>query len=393
MKDQFQKKLNATGLKVMRAILVPLILLLTGSRIPAGQVPESGSKPDRLIGEVSAIELSIGQLLLKTDTGESVVVKVSPQTSCLLVAPGETTLDKADRISLQVIGIGDRVFVIGQVAEDRKAMSARQLIVMARAELAEQRERDRADWRRRGITGTIAAVNPNTKEITLLTSSPAGDKTITVMGYEAVRYRRYAPGSIKFSDAKPGSFAELRVGDQLRARGEKSNDGLRFKPEEIVSGTFRSIGGTIISINAETREIKVQEIQAQQPVAVAIAQDLLVRRLPEDMVRRITRRMRAGGARPGASEKRPANVADEPDWQETIEQLPALAVADLKPGDRVIITSTGGAQPERVTAIGLFTGVDALLKLLQERQSAQHGSGGNQDLGLPGGVLGGIGRP
>jgi hypothetical protein len=220
----------------------------------------------------------------------------------------------------------------------------------------------------------------------LLISSPAGDKPIVVTAAPGVLYRRYAPDSVKFSDARPSSFAELRVGDQLRARGEKIGDGLRFAPTEMVSGAFRSIGGTIIAVNAD--EIKVQEMQAPQPVAVGISRDSLLRRLPPDLVTQVMKRVR--GARPGSSEQK---EADEPDWQETIEQLPALTVADLKPGDRVVITSTRGAQPERVTAIGLFTGVDALLKLLQERQAARRGSGVSPGLGLPGGVLDGIGRP
>jgi hypothetical protein len=388
MKVQLQIKLDAICLNAVRAIIIPLIFLLISALVTASQAPDSGSKPDRMIGEVLAIDLPLGQLSLKTDTGETVIVKVSPQTSCLRVSPGEKTLERAARISLQVIGIGDRVFANGQVAEDRKSMSARQLIVMAKADLEGQRERDRADWRRRGVTGTITALNPSIKEITLLMSSPAGNKPIIVTAAEGVRYRRYAPDSIKFGDAKPGSFAELRVGDQLRARGEKSSDGLRFTPEEIVSGAFRSIGGAIISVNAESSEIKVQEIQGPQPITVIISRDSLLRRLPPDLVSRIMKRVR--GSEPGAAEK---NETDESDWQETLEWLPALTIADLKPGDRVVITSTKGNHPERVTAIGLFTGVDALLKLLQERHAAQRGSGVSPGLGLPGGVLDGIGRP
>jgi hypothetical protein len=388
MKAQSHVKLNAICLNAVRAIIIPLIFLLISAPFTLSQPLDSGSKRDRMIGEVIAIDLPLSQLSLKTDTGETVIVKVSPQTSCLRVSPGEKTLERAARISLQVIGIGDRVFANGQFAEDRKSMSARQLIVMGKADLEGQRERERADWRRRGVTGTITALNPNIKEITLLMSSPAGNRPIIVTAAEGVRYRRYAPDSIKFSDAKPGSFAELRVGDQLRARGEKSSDGLRFTPEEIVSGAFRSIGGAIISVNAESSEIKVQEIQGPQPITVTISRDSLLRRLPPDLVTRVMKRVR--GSDPGASEK---NEADESDWQETLERLPALTIGDLKPGDRVVITSTKGIHPERVTAIGLFTGVDALLKLLQERHAAQRGSGVSPGLGLPGGVLDGIGRP
>lgn len=348
------------------------------------------SKLNRMMGEVLAIDPSLSQLSLKLDNGETVIVKLNPQTSYLRVPLGEKTLEKAAWISLQVVGIGDRVYANGQVAEDRKSISARQLIVMAKTDLAQQQERDRADWRKRGIAGTIITLNPASKEIALLMRSPEGDKPIIVAASEGVLFRRYALDSIKFSDAKPGSFAELRVGDQLRARGEKSNDGLRFTPVEIVSGTFRSIGGTIIAVNAEAKEVKVQDVQTQQPLTVVVNQDSLLRRLPPDLVAQITKRVRAAGSQSSTSAKRPAN---EPDLQETLERLPSLTVADLKPGDRVIISSTRGAQPERVTAIGLFIGVDTVLKLLQEQQAAQRGSGTNLSLGLPGGVMDGLGRP
>ena len=56
--------------------------------------------------------------------------------------------------------------------------------------------------------------------------------------------RRYAPDSVKFDDAKPGTLEQIKAGDQLRARGTKSDDGKEMTAAEIVSGTFRSIAGT-----------------------------------------------------------------------------------------------------------------------------------------------------
>ena len=35
--------------------------------------------------------------------------------------------------------------------------------------------------------------------------------------------RRYAPDSVKFADAKESTLAEIKVGDQVRARGDKSD--------------------------------------------------------------------------------------------------------------------------------------------------------------------------
>ena len=55
---------------------------------------------------------------------------------------------------------------------------------------------------------------------------------------------------MKFDDAKPAPLDQIKVGDQLRARGTRSADGTELTAEEIVSGTFRNIAGTITAIDA-----------------------------------------------------------------------------------------------------------------------------------------------
>lgn len=338
-------------------------------------------KTNRIIGEVQAIDA--GQLSLKLDSGEIITVKFNPQTSYLRVPPGETNLQNAAPISIAVVGIGDRVFANGQLAEDRNSVAARQLIVMAKGDLTAQREREREEWRRRGIVGTITALNSATKEISLLLRSSAGDKPMTLTVSDTVRVRRYAPDSVRFNEAQPSSLAALRPGDQLRALGEKSADGSRFAAEEIVFGTFRTVGGAILEVNAETKEVKVQDLLTQQPLTIIINEDSMLRRLPADLVAQLAKRVR----------KPPSGSAAEPDWQAMIERLPALALTELKPGERLLASTTRGAQPGRMTAIGLFIGVEALLKLWQEQKTAPGGSSANLNLGLPSGVLDGPGRP
>ncbi len=50
------------------------------------------------------------------------------------------------------------------------------------------------------------------------------------------------------------------------------------------------------------------------------------------------------------------------DLQSVIEKLPPLSLADLKPGDAVIISCTNNDDPSRVTAITLLSGVEPVLK-------------------------------
>jgi hypothetical protein len=76
-----------------------------------------------------------------------------------------------------------------------------------------------------------------------------------------------------------------------------------------------------------------------------------------------------------------------------LERLPTIAIADVKVGDTIIVSSTKGADPTRVTAISLISGADTLLNMLAARQpQAASGSAPNPAGGL-GGIQFGIGLP
>src|SRR5687768_18084415 len=95
--------------------------------------------------------------------------------------------------------------------------------------------------------------------------------------------RRYAPDSIRFSDAKPSKFSELKVGDQLRALGDRTEDPLRFNPQKVVTGSFRTVGGVVTAIDPATGEIKINELEKKTPLTIIIKQDAVLRRFPADM--------------------------------------------------------------------------------------------------------------
>ena len=66
----------------------------------------------------------------------------------------------------------------------------------------------------------------------------AGTQSVIIPVSDKTEMRRYAPDSIKFSDAKPSTFVELKVGDQLRALGDREPDGTHFTPQKVVTGAF-----------------------------------------------------------------------------------------------------------------------------------------------------------
>jgi hypothetical protein len=79
--------------------------------------------------------------------------------------------------------------------------------------------------------------------------------------------------------------------------------------------------------------------------------------------------------------------------QDMLERLPTIAIADVKAGDTIIVSSTKGADPARLTAISIISGADTLLNLLAARQAQPGQTAPNPSAGLGSGIQFGIGLP
>jgi len=337
------------------AVLCVLALLASASVLTAqttAPAPDPAITSLSVQGVVTDLKPDTRQVIVKTAAGNEVTVTLSDRTKFMRIPPGETTKDKFVPITATDFGVGDSVFARGRMTEDRKSMPALEFYVMSRADIAQKRERERDEWVKRGVAGTVSSLNATTNEISLDTRTPQGPKPIVVAAGPQTQFRRYAPDSVRFSDAKPSSFAELKVGDQLRALGTKSADGSRFTPEEIVAGSFQTIGGAITEINVEKQEIKINDLQSKQAVTVVVTKDSLMRKFT-----------------PGTG-----------DLQAMFDQLPTFPLQDLKVGDSILISSTKGTDPSRVTAIAIVSGVGPLL---QSAQGSRAVSLGAMSLGGP----------
>lgn len=271
---------------ILSALLLWLAAAVPGKTqvsVPAPAPDTAGrasASLERVLGEVTATDPVAKQITVKLDAGGTVTVILEEKTVYLRVPPGERDLKKAIKITPAEIGVGDRVLARGRLAADQKTISAVAVIVMTKADLAQKRERELAAWQKRAVAGTIAALHPETKEITLSVRSREGTRALVIEPAQNAVYRRYAPDSVRFSDAQPSSFAELQVGDPLRVLGEKNAEGTRIKPEEIVSGSFRNIAGIINAIDAAAGEIRITDLQTNKPLTVRITSDSTVRRMP-----------------------------------------------------------------------------------------------------------------
>jgi co-chaperonin GroES (HSP10) len=404
------------------AIALVLVGVLAGSGAQAQTTPAAGStaapqagdpsiSPNRALGEVKIKDAAAKQLIIKTDAGSLVTVVLNDATSYMRVAPGETTLTNATKITFADVAEGDRVLALGKVSEDQKLVPARNLVVMTKADIAKKQEAERAEWKKRGVLGIITALKPETKEITISSRTMAGPQALIIPISEKVELRRYAPDSIKFADASVAKFDDLKVGDQLRALGERNPEGTAFTAEKVVTGSFKTVGGVITAIDLATGEVKINDLQTKQPLTIVVKQDAVLRKFPPASEMGGMMMMgRPGGGAGGQSAAGPGagqgggqggqgggaggGRGGGLNMQDMLERLPTIAIADVKVGDTIIVSSTKGADPARLTAISLITGADTLLNMLAAKQQQSGGPATpNPSAGLGSGIQFGIGLP
>src|SRR5580704_15259845 len=235
-------------------------------------------------------------LTLTTDSGTDVAVQIVSSAKMVRVAPGQTDLKSAPAIQLADLQVGDRILVRGQPSSDGKSFVAVGVIAMSRSDVEAKHQSDREDWQKRGIGGLVSSTEPSTGTITISVTTASGKKTIAIHTTNATVLRRYAPDSISFDEAKPAPFDQVKPGDQLRARGTRSADGNEFAAEEVVSGSFRNIAGTISSIDANANTMTVMDLITKKPFVVKITSQSQLRRLPPEIAQRIAFRLKGAGA-------------------------------------------------------------------------------------------------
>ncbi len=209
-------------------------------------------------------------MTLKTDAGSVVVVTLSDSTGYMRVAPGETTLTNATKITFAEVAEGDRVLAMGKTSDDHKTVAARNMIVMTKADIAKKQEAERAEWKRRGVLGIITALKPETKEITITSRTMAGPQSLIIPVSDKVEMRRYAPDSIKFADAKPATFEDLKSATSCARWAIASAAGAAFTAEKVVTGSFKTVAGVVTAVDLATGEMKINDMQTKQPLTIVV---------------------------------------------------------------------------------------------------------------------------
>jgi hypothetical protein len=296
---------------------------------------------------------------------------------------------------------------------------------MTKDALAEKRAAESEDWRKRGVGGVVKALDLEKKELTLEIRSFAGPRDLVVApAGEQASLRRYSPGSARFADSRPCSLTDIRIGDQVRALGEKTPDGSRLLAEQIVAGAFRTLVGRVDGVRPEERELTLADVVSARENGSGTAKrrtlvfdpGARLRRLPTEVAARLAAREARGGgdgvragsgggpwagrreAGSGGREGGPVGrgeaetggqgprrgLGGPPSLAEMLDRFPEVALRDLTPGELVAVAvaeGVGGSASARVEATTLLAGVEPLFV-----SPAGRGNGGLQT-GLAAGAL------
>ena len=344
------------------------------AQAPATAAPAAA----RQIGTVKSLRGNT--ITLATDAGQPFTITVADAARIVQLAPGSTDLKAAQVITITDIAVGDRILVTGKVGDADGQLTASRVILMKATDIAEKHAQEQADWQKRGSGGLVNVIDPATGTVTVT----AGAKKIAVNTSNSTVFRRYSGDSVRFEDAVPGTLAQIEPGDQLRVRGNKSDDGISIQAEEIVSGSFKNLAGAIATINAADGTITLKDLATKKTMTVKLTANSELHRLPERAAAMFAARakggapaageVRAGGALPaGSAGPPPAGAgagAGGPggsrsagmDLSQMVSHLPSQTIADLHAGDAVmIVASQASPGSSTVTAVTLLSGVEPIL--------------------------------
>ncbi len=386
-----------------KTFILSVFLTLAFGALSLVKAQDAAIKPSYIPGEVS--EISTGKIVLKTKDGTLDVI-LSDKTEYRRISPDKPSLATASPAAFADIGAGDNVVVTGILAADKKSIAARSVNLTTKADLAGKQAKDQEQWKTRGISGQVAAINAASKEITV-TSRGIGGETKTVLTPKAdATFRRYAPDSVNYSEAKMSKLDEIKVGDSVRALGDKSADGANFQAEEIISGSFQTIAGTITAIDAAKNEITINNFQTKKDVKVVVGTNSVLKQFPPEMAQRMAM-MQSGGAsgvQPPAGMRPPQTGGQTGEGQtpgnggmrpggrggmrgaggidEMLERFPTISISDLKVGEMIAFSSTKNAAADRLTAIKLLSGVEPFLKNAPAATGGGRRNSGGADSGF-----------
>lgn len=384
----------------MRVKFIPFLTLLFCVSLASAQ---TAVKPSVVTGDV--VSISESKIVLKTEDGD-LDVTLTDKTEYKRVPPENPVLKAAVAATRADIGEGDKLMVTGVFGDDKKSLPARAVYLMTKSDIVQKQSKETERWATRGISGRVSAVNTPANQVTIEVRGLMNSISVVVTPKGDAKFKRYAPNSVKYSEALESSIAEIKPGDMLRAVGDRNTEGTAFTAEEILTGAFQTVAGTVKTIDATKNEVIVTDASSNKDVTIAVGPGSALKRFPEEMATRMAQ-FAGGGAAPGAGGIRPAGgqpgaggirpAGGQPGAggqgrgmgggprggiDDMFERFPAITIADLKPGDVIAVSSSKNGDAQHITAIKLLAGVEPFLRAAQATAAGGRGGRGGQGAGF-----------
>jgi len=378
-------------------LLLSIAMLFGTFSVISAQTPVA-VKLSLASGDVVSIDA--GKIVLNTKDG-GLDVMLSDKTEYKRVSPDNPSLKTAVAAAFSEIASGDKLIVTGLFSDDKKTLPARAVYLMTKADIAQKQSKESEQWKTRGISGRVSKIDPQTNQISIEVRGLANTTTVVLTPKADAKFRRYAADSVSYSKAKESSVSDIQAGDMLRALGDKSADGASFAAEEIVTGAFQTVAGTVKTVDVAKNEIVITDLQTKKDVTVALGSASLLKRFPEEMAQRMAG-MQAGGMRPGGAGAAAGPPAGRPNGgagggrqgmgggqraggiDDMLDRFPNITAADLKAGDMIAVSSSKSGNADRITAIKLLAGVEPFIRAAQAAPAGRGGAQRTQSLSIPG---------
>jgi hypothetical protein len=338
-----------------------IIVLTVLAAVPA----LAQQKTDQIQGAITSVNAQNKQITVTTDKNEIITVTASDRTSIVRMPAGVTDPKQGVKIELPTVTSGDKIIAFGKLSDDKKSLDGLRLYILTKNDIAAIHKQEDEEWVKRGTSGEVTAVDAVNKKFTI----KAGSKDLTIELSDKTDLERYSPDSFKSTDAKPSSIGEIQLKDQVRVLGNKNDAGDTVAAERIFFGTFRRYSATIDSVDAAANELRVKDLETKKMLVIKVDPESQVKKLtPEtaDMLARIYNPAAAGdggrgrggagnaGGR-GRGGRGGANIA------QVFDRAPAVNISALKKSDAIVVLTTAGSTPGRVTAVMVVAGVEPLL--------------------------------
>ena len=264
---------------------------------------------------------------------------------------------------------------------------------------------------RQAVSGFAESVDAAAKKMTMKVKGAAGapDRDVTLDLSGPVSFQRFSDKNFEY-ERTDGSA--IKPGDHLRVLGTKNADVTQIKVTDLAADAIKQIGATIKSIDPATGTITATDT-SKKPVTITVRTATKVKRLDDPTAQMIARivnpsfqgggRGRGGGAGGGAGDGagagggrgfgggqagggapggsgfggrgggRPRGGAGQ--IQNLIDQQPAAKVADLKPGEPIIVSGPASPDSSSFSAMMVLAGVDPILRAAPSNGADPLGSG------------------